>query len=95
MPTLQAGYFQFPSDAHIYHLMTVPSVSPEERSNQLNELTTQTLPAVPHVIFGIFNLAIPNIIFWVIVIVVFAVSAWLRLPGFIEHSSKDKEKDPK
>ncbi|HUZ18810.1 MAG TPA: hypothetical protein VMV68_10505 [Spirochaetia bacterium] len=54
----------------------------------MNELTTQTLPAVPHVIFGIFNLAIPNIIFWCLVVVIFSASAFLRLPKFIEHSSK-------
>ncbi len=57
----------------------------------MNEIATQTLPAVPHVVFGIFNLAIPNIIFWAVVILVFAVSAWLRLPRFIEHSRKDRE----
>ncbi|HUX50882.1 MAG TPA: hypothetical protein VMW73_08795 [Spirochaetia bacterium] len=61
----------------------------------MNELATSTLPAVPHVVFGIFNLAIPNIIFWAIVIVVFALSAWFRLPGFIEHSTKDRKRNDK
>jgi hypothetical protein len=61
----------------------------------MNEIATQTLPAVPHVVFGIFNLAIPNIIFWAVVVVVFAASAWLRIPGFIEHSSKDEKGEPK
>ncbi len=54
----------------------------------MSELTTQTLPAVPHVVFGIFNLAIPNILFWALVIVLFAGAAVARLPRFIEHSSK-------
>lgn len=58
----------------------------------MSELTTQALPAVPHVVFGIFNLAIPNIIFWGLVIVLFVGAAWARLPKFIEHSSKqDRE----
>ncbi len=59
----------------------------------MNPLVTQTLPAVPHVVFGIFNLAIPNIIFWGVVIVLFAVAAWARLPKFIEHSSKSDRQE--
>lgn len=61
----------------------------------MNEITTQTLPAVPHVVFGIFNLAIPNVVFWALVILIFAVSTWLRLPRFIEHSSKDRDTEEK
>ncbi|HUX19669.1 MAG TPA: hypothetical protein VMW69_00430 [Spirochaetia bacterium] len=61
----------------------------------MSDLTTQTLPAVPHVVFGIFNLAIPNIIFWAIAIVVFFVGAWVRLPKFIEHSSKPDREEAK
>lgn len=59
----------------------------------MDQLTTQSLPAVPHVVFGIFNLAIPNIMFWILVVVVFCVSAWLRLPGFIEHGSKNEPRN--
>lgn len=54
----------------------------------MSALTLQTLPGVPHVVFGIFNLAVPNIIFWAIVVVFFAGAAFARLPKFIEHSSK-------
>lgn len=54
----------------------------------MSDLTLQTLPAVPHVVFGIFNLAIPNIIFWGLVILLFAGAAWARLPKFIERSSR-------
>ena len=57
------------------------------------QMTTQSLPAVPHVVSGIFNLAIPNIIAWGAIVVVFAVSAWLRLPGFVEHGAKDAGRD--
>jgi hypothetical protein len=47
-------------------------------------LPPQLLPAVPHVTFGIFNLAIPNIIAWLVIVVTFPVAAWLRLPKFFE-----------
>lgn len=59
----------------------------------MSSLTLQTLPAVHHVLFGIFNLAVPNIIFWAIVVVLFAASAWARLPKFIERSSKRDEEE--
>ncbi|MCL5961810.1 MAG: hypothetical protein M1358_21265 [Chloroflexi bacterium] len=47
-------------------------------------LPPQMLPAVPHIAFSIFNLAIPNIIAWLTLIVVFVVAAWARLPRFFE-----------
>jgi hypothetical protein len=50
----------------------------------MEQLPTPLLPAVPHVVFGIFDLAIPNIIAWAMVIVVFLSAAWLRLPGIFE-----------
>lgn len=59
----------------------------------MSDLTLQTLPAAPHVVFGIFNLTVPNIIFWGLVILLFAGAAWARLPKFIEHSSKGEEED--
>ncbi len=46
-------------------------------------LPAQTLPAVPHFTFGIFNLAVPNLIEWFIGIVLFFALAWLRLPRFV------------
>lgn len=49
-------------------------------------LATERLPAVPHVVFGIFNLAIPNLIAWAVVVVVFAAAAWARLPRFVEQA---------
>ena len=53
----------------------------------MQELTTETLPAVPHVVFGIFNLAIPNLIFWVVVIFVFFAGCWARIPNFMTHGT--------
>lgn len=47
-------------------------------------LPTQLLPAAAHVVFGIFNLTIPNIIAWGAVLVIFAGAVWLRLPKLFE-----------
>jgi hypothetical protein len=47
------------------------------------QLPTQLLPAVPHVMFSIFNFAIPTIIVFAAVIVIFLVGAWARIPKFI------------
>jgi hypothetical protein len=42
---------------------------------------------VSHITFSIFNLAIPNIIVWLVVIVIFIVAAWARMPRFFEPES--------
>jgi hypothetical protein len=47
-------------------------------------LATQLLPAVPHIHFSIFNLAIPNLAAWGALILAFGLAAWLRLPRFFE-----------
>jgi hypothetical protein len=47
-------------------------------------LPTELLPAVPHIHFSIFNLAIPNIAAWGALIIAFGVAAWLRLPRIFE-----------
>ena len=46
----------------------------------MEPLPPQLLPTVPHVTFSIFNLAIPNIIAWATVAIVFFLAAWARLP---------------
>ena len=43
--------------------------------------------AVPHVSFWVFNLAIPNIIVWGVVISGFVLAAWARLPKIFEPKS--------
>ncbi|MGD8584180.1 MAG: hypothetical protein PVH65_02315 [Chloroflexota bacterium] len=50
-------------------------------------LPAQLLPAVPHIVFGIFDLAIPNLMAWGIVAVLFLVAAWVRLPQFFNAAS--------
>lgn len=51
------------------------------------QLPTQLLSAVPNFTFGIFNIALPNIITWLTLIVIFFVAAWARLPRFFEPES--------
>lgn len=51
----------------------------------MQNLPIQSLPAVPHLVFGIFNLAIPDLIFWIAVIVAFVAGCWARMPKFMEH----------
>ena len=47
-------------------------------------LAPELLRAVPHVTFGIFNLAIPNILAWLAVGAIFVTAVWARLPRFLE-----------
>ncbi len=46
----------------------------------MEPLPPEALRAVPHIAFSIFNLAIPNMIAWAILISIFAIAAWARLP---------------
>jgi hypothetical protein len=50
----------------------------------MNPLPPEMLPPVQHVIFGIFNLAVPNILAWIIVVMVLFIAAWVRLPKIFE-----------
>jgi hypothetical protein len=54
----------------------------------MEQLPPQMLPGVPYLKFGIFDLAIPNIIAWLAVILIFFVGAWTRLPKFFEPNSE-------
>jgi hypothetical protein len=51
-------------------------------------LPPELMPAVPHITFGIFNLAIPNLIMGFAMIGIFVVAAWARLPRFFEPKSE-------
>lgn len=46
----------------------------------MDKLPPEMLPAVPHVVFLIFNLSIPGIIAWGVVIAAIFFAAWARLP---------------
>lgn len=50
----------------------------------MSTLALMTKTPVPHVTFGIFNLAWPNIMFWILVVVIFAIAAYARIPEFME-----------
>jgi hypothetical protein len=52
------------------------------------QLPVQMLPAVQHIIFGIFNLAIPNIIAWGILVIVFILAVWSRAPHVFEPADE-------
>ena len=51
------------------------------------ELPAQLLAAVAHFDYGIFNVALPNLIAIVLLIVVFFGAAWARLPHIFESES--------
>lgn len=57
-------------------------------------VTAQSLPAVPHVVFGVFNLAVPNIIAWVVVLVVFLLAATLRIPAYFRPAETSEPTAP-
>ena len=46
-------------------------------------LPPELLSPVPNVSFGIFDLAIPDIVAWIIIVVIFIAAAWIRLPKFL------------
>jgi protein-S-isoprenylcysteine O-methyltransferase Ste14 len=55
-------------------------------------VAAQVLPAV-HLRFLIFDWSLPNVIMGAIVIIIFFVAAWARLPWWIERGrEKTKEK---
>lgn len=53
----------------------------------MEQLPPQLLPAVPHLTFGIFNLAIPNLLAGMTTVVIFGLATWARLPKFFEPQS--------
>lgn len=54
----------------------------------MQSLPTQLLAAVPHLRFGVFDLALPNLVAWGLVDVALLVAAWGRLPGFLESADE-------
>jgi len=47
-------------------------------------LPAQALPVVQHVSFSVFDLAVPNIVAWLLVFAIVLVAARLRLPKLFE-----------
>lgn len=54
----------------------------------MQSLPTQLLPAVPHVVFSVFDLALPNIVAWVLIDLALLFAAWFRLPAFLEATDE-------
>jgi hypothetical protein len=52
------------------------------------ELPTQLLASVTHFDFGIFNIALPNIIALFVLVTIFISAAWARLPRIFESESE-------
>jgi hypothetical protein len=57
----------------------------------MDQLDLMTKPPVPHVVFGWCNLAWPNIAFWALVVIVFAVATWARMPEFMESDAASRK----
>jgi hypothetical protein len=53
----------------------------------MESLPPELLRAVPHIAFWVFNLAIPNIIVWGLLILGFVLACWARLPKILESGS--------
>ena len=58
----------------------------------MEKLTIMSQPAAAHIAFGWFNLAWPNIAFWIAVIVVFVLFAWARIPKGMEADAESRRK---
>ena len=56
----------------------------------MQPLPPELLPTVKFVAFSVFNLTIPNIIAWSLVIVLFIGACWLRLPKLFEPKEKEE-----
>jgi hypothetical protein len=50
-------------------------------------LPPELLRTVSHVTFWVFNLGIPNIIVWGVLILGFVLACWARLPKILESQS--------
>ena len=54
-------------------------------------LPPETFPSTSFIAFSIFNWAIPNIIVWSLVIILFLLACVLRLPKIFEPEENDIE----
>ena len=56
----------------------------------MSTLALMAKTPVPHVTFGIFNLAWPNIVFWILVVAIFAIGVYARIPEFMESDAETR-----
>ena len=72
------------------------SGTPDKKGSEpLDSLSILSQTAVAHVEFGWFNLAWPNIGFWIAVIVVFILFAWTRIPMVMESDAESRKEAEK
>jgi hypothetical protein len=57
----------------------------------MGQISVSLLASVPHVVFGIFDLAVPNIIAWIGLVLMFGIAVWLRLPAWLSPVSSNVE----
>jgi hypothetical protein len=57
----------------------------------MQSLPTQLLPAVPHVAFSVFDLALPNIVAWAAIDLALLFAAWFRIPAFLETTDEEED----
>ena len=60
----------------------------------MESVGSQALPVVHHLKFLIFDWSLPNVIMGVIIIAIFFLGAWARLPKWIERG-REREKGRK
>ncbi|MGA2642661.1 MAG: hypothetical protein ABSG21_17365 [Spirochaetia bacterium] len=60
----------------------------------MESVGTQVLPVVHHIKFLIFDWSIPNLIMGAVIIAIFFLGAWARLPKWIERG-REREKGGK
>jgi len=59
----------------------------------MDNLDIMTAPAARQVEFGVFNLTWPNMIFWALVIAVFVLAIWARIPKTMESDSSSRKEE--
>jgi hypothetical protein len=72
----------------------ISSIVREQEALVMQEVSSQVVPAVHHLKFLIFDWYLPNVIMGVIVIALFFLGAWARLPRWIERG-RDRQKGAK
>lgn len=59
----------------------------------METLNIMSAPSASHIQFGIFNLVLPDIAFWLAVIIIFAVFIWARIPLAMESDRASREQE--
>jgi hypothetical protein len=74
-------------------VLVLPSMKAQIGGYMDQQLPTQLLPAVQHFGFSVFNIGIPNLIMWGLVVVLFVAGGWSRLPRLFERPERAEPKE--